>query len=137
MVPFDSMGYTLEIERFENELVLRAAKDTRAASSSLLDPARAKKINHALARVEQALLAPAGLDGRPWYKQTLFAPGRYAGYADEVMAGVSEAVDRQDSVVIRHKGDSVAAALRRPEARLDEVTGLHLHRIETFLVYNF
>jgi len=102
----------------------RASAALQTISSTPLDPARALKINRALAGVEQAFLAPEGLTGRPWYKHTIYAPGSYAGYAAGVMPGVSEALDRHDSAGLRREEDTLAAALRRAAARLDEITRL-------------
>jgi N-acetylated-alpha-linked acidic dipeptidase len=77
-----------------------------------------------LASVEQSLLVPEGLAGRPWYKHTIFAPGSYAGYAAEVMPGVNEALDRNDPAGFHRESDVLAAALARAAVRLDEVSGM-------------
>jgi N-acetylated-alpha-linked acidic dipeptidase len=102
----------------------RASAALQSLSSVPVDPARALKINRALAGVEQAFLAPEGLSGRPWYKHTIYAPGSYAGYAAGVMPGVSEALDRHDPATLTREEDALAAALRRAAARLDEITRL-------------
>ncbi len=49
------------------------------------------------APAETALLAPAGLPNRPWYKHTIYAPGEYTGYAAVVIPGVNEAIEAKDS----------------------------------------
>jgi N-acetylated-alpha-linked acidic dipeptidase len=74
--------------------------------------------------VEQDLLAPDGLSGRPWFKHTIFAPGSYLGYSAEILPGVSEALDRRDLVALQHEADSLAAALNRAAARLNQVAAL-------------
>lgn len=102
----------------------RAADALRMISATPLDPANAEKINRELAAVEQALLAPSGLVGRPWFKHTVYAPGSYAGYAAEVMPGVSEALDRNDPGTLRQEAGSLSAALLRASARLDEIARL-------------
>jgi N-acetylated-alpha-linked acidic dipeptidase len=148
ILPFDYAAYASEIAHFAGDLAVRAGAQTngetklksvtdaatelsaaasrasqalQAASSAALDPAKAMKINRALAGVEQAFLAPEGLSGRPWYKHTIFAPGSYAGYAAEVMPGISEALDRRDTATLRREEESLAAALRRAAARLDDI----------------
>ena len=148
ILPFDYAAYASEIARAANDLAVRAGAQTNgetklksvtdaagelsaAASrasqalqgiaSSTVDPAKAMKINRALSSVEQAFLAPEGLSGRPWYKHTIYAPGSYAGYAAEVMPGVSEALDRSDAGTLRREEESVATALRRAVARLDDI----------------
>ena len=151
ILPFDYAAYASEIGRAGNELVSRAAQEPaqlaslkpvsdasaqlkasaeresqmlRALGFDSLDPAKGRRINRALADVEQALLAPGGLAGRPWFQHTVYAPGSYAGYAAETMPGVSESLDRNDLGTLRTEADVLAAALRRAAARLDEVAGL-------------
>jgi N-acetylated-alpha-linked acidic dipeptidase len=148
ILPFDYAAYASEIARAANDLAVRAGAQTngetklksvtdaagelsaaasrasqalQGISSSTVDPAKAMKINRALSSVEQAFLAPEGLSGRPWYKHTIYAPGSYAGYAAEVMPGVSEALDRSDAGTLRREEESVATALRRAVARLDDI----------------
>jgi N-acetylated-alpha-linked acidic dipeptidase len=93
-----------------------------AISPAALTPAEERELNHTLAGVEQSMLAPGGLVGRPWYKHTIFAPGSYAGYAAEVLPGVNEALDRSDAATFHREAESLAAALDRAAARLDDVT---------------
>jgi len=148
VLPFDYASYASEIAHAANDLAARAGAQTngetklksvtdaagelsaaasRASqalqdiSSSTVDPAKAMKINRALSSVEQAFLAPQGLSGRPWYKHTIYAPGSYAGYAAEVMPGVSEALDGRDTTTLRREEESLASALRRAAARLDDI----------------
>jgi N-acetylated-alpha-linked acidic dipeptidase len=102
----------------------RASLALRVISAAPLDPERTEPINRDLVGVEQAFLAPEGLAGRPWFKHTIYAPGSYAGYAAEVMPGVSEALGRNDPSTLRREADSLAGALLRASARLDEVARL-------------
>jgi N-acetylated-alpha-linked acidic dipeptidase len=151
LLPFDYAAYAAEIARAADALASRTAKQPEQAailkpvvdasaqfsasaarasqalaalSSQSLDPAKAREINHALAGVEQALLSPDGLSGRPWFKHTVYAPGSYSGYAAEIMPGVSEALDRGDLQVSQREANSLAAALRRAAGRLDDVARL-------------
>jgi N-acetylated-alpha-linked acidic dipeptidase len=144
VLPFDYAAYGAEVLRHvsdlegrvkaqgEGKLDLRGVREAAAAFSSA--GARAQKalaanagragLNRALARVEQELLNPEGLVGRPWYKHTVYAPGRYAGYDVAYLPGVREATDRGDWETARREADALAAALRRAAARLDEVARL-------------
>jgi N-acetylated-alpha-linked acidic dipeptidase len=150
ILPFDFPAYASEIERMTSDRFHRAVRDEdrqslqpaldaaaklsasasrasealRAISGSPLDPAKASQLNHAIAEVEQALLAPDGLVGRPWYKHVLYAPGSYTGYASMPEPGVTEALDRNDSATLRREADSLAAALTQVAARLDQITRL-------------
>jgi N-acetylated-alpha-linked acidic dipeptidase len=102
----------------------RASTALRVVSAEPLDPEKTDRLNLELAGVEQALLAPEGLAGRPWFKHTIYAPGSYAGYAAEVMPGVSESFGRNDPATLRLEADSLASALLRASARLDDVARL-------------
>jgi N-acetylated-alpha-linked acidic dipeptidase len=150
ILPFDFPAYALEIEhittnrirravRDEDEQALEPALDAAArlsisasqASQALhaawgvpIGPAKASQINHAVAAVEQAFLAPDGLAGRPWFQHVLYAPGSYTGYSSIEEPGVTEALARNDSATLRHEADSLVAALLRASARLDELTRL-------------
>ena len=149
VLPFDYAAYAAEIAHAASDLAVRSGAQTNGetklksvtdaaaelsaaasrasqavqnASSHTIDPANAMKLNRALANVEQAFLVPEGLNGRPWYKHTIYAPGSYAGYAAEEMPGVSEALDRRDSAALHREEDALAAALRRAASRLDDIT---------------
>jgi N-acetylated-alpha-linked acidic dipeptidase len=102
----------------------RASAALRAISPASLTIAKQQELNHALAGVEQSLLVPEGLMGRPWYKHSIFAPGSYAGYAAEVMPGVNEALDRNDPAALHREADALVAALGRAATRLDQVAHL-------------
>ena len=150
ILPFDFPAYALEIEHMTTDRIRRAVRDEdeqalepaldaaaklsisaarasealHAVSGAPLDPAKAAQINHAIAAVEQAFLAPDGLVGRPWFQHVLYAPGSYTGYSSVEEPGVTEALDRKDSATLRHEADSLLAALTRASARLDEITHL-------------
>jgi N-acetylated-alpha-linked acidic dipeptidase len=78
-----------------------------------------KTLNLALRRAESALLSPAGLPNRPWYRHTIFAPGEFTGYAAVVIPGVNEAIDAkspqlaaQQLAILTQALDRAASALR-------------------------
>jgi N-acetylated-alpha-linked acidic dipeptidase len=78
-------------------------------------------LNAALRAVENDLLAPDGLPGRPWFRHTIFAPGEYTGYAAVVIPGVNEAIDARDSGRAEAQLANVTAALVRATETLEEV----------------
>jgi N-acetylated-alpha-linked acidic dipeptidase len=59
--------------------------------------------NLALARAEQALTDPQGLDHREWYKHLIYAPGFYTGYGVKTMPGIREAVEDRPDVVVAQR----------------------------------
>ena len=96
-----------------------AAAGAAVRKVQLAPGANAAALNAALRNVESALLDPAGLPRRPWYKHTIFAPGEYTGYAAVVVPGVSEGLDAADADRTRAQIASVAAALNRAAAVLE------------------
>jgi N-acetylated-alpha-linked acidic dipeptidase len=149
ILPFDYPTYTSEIEhRFTDRFqaaseadqdileptleaagqlsasALNASDALHAISGESIDPAKAEQINRLLVSVEQALLAPEGLTGRPWFKHLIYAPGSYAGYTAEVLPGITESLERNDSTALRHEASALTGALLRASARLDDVTRL-------------
>jgi N-acetylated-alpha-linked acidic dipeptidase len=78
-------------------------------------------LNSSLRAVEDDLLAPDGLPGRPWFRHTIFAPGEYTGYAAVVIPGVNEAIDARDAGRAQAQLANVTAALVRATESLEEV----------------
>jgi N-acetylated-alpha-linked acidic dipeptidase len=151
ILPFDYAAYASAIERSVSDLESRAAQhpDEMTALKPVADasaqftasaaraedalhvisaeglaPANLERIDRALPTVEQSLLSPDGLAGRPWFKHTIYAPGSYAGYAAEMMPGVTEALEGDDPATLRREAESLSAALLRASAQLDEIARL-------------
>ena len=76
-------------------------------------------LNTALRDAETALLNPAGLPKRGWYRHTIYAPGEYTGYAAVVIPGVAEGIDAVDYGRTQSQLDALAAALNRSAAILE------------------
>ncbi len=74
-----------------------AAAAAHAHSLQIAPSSNVAQLNQALRQTETALLSPAGLPNRPWYRHTIYAPGVYTGYAAVVIPGVNEAIDAKDS----------------------------------------
>ncbi|MBI3671126.1 MAG: M28 family metallopeptidase [Acidobacteria bacterium] len=148
LLPFDYDAYATEIDRYRNELEVlakvspegkldfsalrdaaaalktsaaRAQKALEAHGGVPMDATRATALNRQLVDVEQALLAPQGLTGRPWFRHTIYAPGTYTGYSAVLLPGVREALDRKDWDTARRETSSLVEALHRAAARLDEI----------------
>jgi N-acetylated-alpha-linked acidic dipeptidase len=86
-----------------------------------LRPQNLDQVNRALVEVEQALLLPEGLPGRPWFKHAIFAPGTYTGYAAVPLPGVHESVDAGDFEEARRQLEAVTAALNSAAAQLESL----------------
>ncbi|KAI0804436.1 hypothetical protein GGR55DRAFT_317592 [Xylaria sp. FL0064] len=55
-----------------------------------------RSVNTKYKNIERAFLYPGGLDGRPWFKHVVFAPGLWTGYAGAVFPGLVESIDDND-----------------------------------------
>ena len=53
------------------------------------------RINASLAQIDQLLLDPQGLPGRPWFKNLVYAPGTLTGYGAKTLPGVREAIEQR------------------------------------------
>ncbi len=72
-----------------------SAADATLGRASDLPPATQARINASLARIDQLLIDPAGLPGRPWFKNLIYAPGTLTGYGAKTLPGVREAIEQR------------------------------------------
>ena len=139
VLPFDYPAYAREIFGYLIQARNRAAArgldldfasafnavgDFEAASHAvhqrqLEPPADAANLDRALSSVEPALLLPAGLPRRPWYRHSIYAPGEFTGYEAVVIPGVNEAIDASDAPRAQSQLDALAQALNRAAAALN------------------
>jgi N-acetylated-alpha-linked acidic dipeptidase len=118
VLPYDYVAYAKEIASYLEAAQRKAAEasmnqldfaSANAAAGRFLSAAQLvspqvsaaggdlDRINRALRQTEAALLSPAGLPNRPWYRHTIYAPGEYTGYAAVVIPGVNEAIEAKDT----------------------------------------
>jgi N-acetylated-alpha-linked acidic dipeptidase len=62
------------------------------ANGAKLSPSQVAKLQGLMGSIEQTLLAESGLPGRSWFKNVIYAPGRYIGYGATTLPGVTEAI---------------------------------------------
>lgn len=55
-----------------------------------------RRTNGQYKHLERHFLYPEGLDGRPWFKHVVFAPGIWTGYAGATFPGLVESIDDKD-----------------------------------------
>jgi N-acetylated-alpha-linked acidic dipeptidase len=84
----------------------------------LTPPKDTSTLDRALTAAERALLLPAGLPRRPWYKHSIYAPGEFTGYEAVVIPGVNEAIDAADTPRAQAQLDALAQALNRASTAL-------------------
>lgn len=66
-----------------------------AAKGGNLAPAARAKLNGLLRDIDQLLIDDRGLPGRPWFKNLVYAPGRFTGYGAKTLPGVREAIEER------------------------------------------
>jgi len=57
---------------------------------------RARSVNQRYKYLDRAFVHPAGLEGRPWYRHVVYAPGKWTGYMGDTFPGLIEAVRDKD-----------------------------------------
>ena len=134
VLPYDYVAYAREISAYIEAAKRKAADDglasldfaaAESAASRLAAAAgRARalqsapsgdlaRLNLALRQAETALLSPAGLPGRPWYRHTIYAPGVFTGYSAVVIPGVNEAIDARNPTLAAQQLAVLAQAIDR------------------------
>jgi N-acetylated-alpha-linked acidic dipeptidase len=96
-----------------------AAAAAQAHAVQIAPSGNLATLNQTLRQVETALLSPAGLPNRPWYRHTIYAPGEYTGYAAVVIPGVNEAIDAKDATRASEQLTVLAQALNRAAQTLE------------------
>ncbi len=83
---------------------------------------RLAKLQALMLDLDQTLTSSAGLPGRPWYKNLIYAPGRFTGYGAKTLPGIREAIEEQRFSDVDKYMTLTADALKAYAARLDEAT---------------
>ena len=90
-----------------------AAAGTRARARQSAASADPVALNRSLRDAETALLNPAGLPQRSWFRHTIYAPGEFTGYAAVVIPGVNEAISAPDGPRAQSQLTALTTALTR------------------------
>ena len=83
-----------------------------------------EEINRLLFTSERLLTREAGLEGRPWYKHHIYAPGFYTGYGVKTIPGVREAIEQEEFDVVEAQILLAADVLNGMAERIDELSSL-------------
>lgn len=69
-----------------------------------------RQVNNKYKYLERKFLYAEGLDGRPWFKHIVFAPGKWTGYAGATFPGLVEGFDENnDDIVVKWVGITTKA----------------------------
>lgn len=102
----------------------RLAKSARAADGltgrlDTLPAATRAKVDALLGPIDQTLLDPEGLPGRPWFRNLVYAPGTLTGYGAKTLPGVREAIEQRRFDDARAYVTKTAAVLNAYAGQLD------------------
>jgi N-acetylated-alpha-linked acidic dipeptidase len=107
----------------------KAAETARAGGGAVLAKEDIGAVDATLMSVDRALLDPEGLPGRPWFKNLLYAAGKYTGYGVKTVPIVREAIEQRqwseaDAGVIRTAKvlGAAAAVIDRAASQLEALT---------------
>ncbi|HYK80109.1 MAG TPA: transferrin receptor-like dimerization domain-containing protein [Micropepsaceae bacterium] len=96
---------------YDSALAATGAKQSDKIRSQLFELTR---------QTEESLAPDIGLPGRTWYKNLMYAPGRFTGYDPKTMPGVREAVEEERWEDADRYAVITASALGAYADRLDE-----------------
>jgi N-acetylated-alpha-linked acidic dipeptidase len=115
----------LALENASDHLTRAAgAADAVLADEQSLPPATQARINAALQNIDQLLLDPQGLPGRPWYRNLITAPGTLTGYGAKTLPGIREGIEQRRFDDARAYVQRTAAVIEAYADRLDQVAAL-------------
>lgn len=113
-----------EVSAEVDNLKAAAAKFEAAYSAAAAGGKGSAEINASILAVEHTLLQPAGLPGRPWYKNQIAAPGVYTGYSAKTLPGIREAAEAGRYEEANAQAKVVAATLRAYVAQIGKATAM-------------
>jgi len=101
-----------------------AFDSTLAAKGPGLSKAQRDRLDAATRTLDQSLLRDEGLPFRPWYRNMVYAPGRFTGYGAKTLPGVREAIEERRFADATAYIGLTAQALGAYATRLDEATAI-------------
>ncbi len=102
----------------------RAYDDALAKNASRLSAAQTARVDALMLDIDQTLAPDLGLPGRSWYKNLIYAPGRFTGYEAKTIPGVREAIEDRRWADANRYAKLTADALNAYSDRLDEATAV-------------
>jgi N-acetylated-alpha-linked acidic dipeptidase len=97
---------------------------TSALASTTLTPAQAAKLGETLQGIDETLLSPGGLPGRPWYANLVYAPGLETGCGVKTLPGVREGVEGRRWAEADRYAALTADVLNAYSDRLDQAAAV-------------
>ncbi|HEY2106253.1 MAG TPA: transferrin receptor-like dimerization domain-containing protein, partial [Candidatus Binataceae bacterium] len=102
----------------------KAYDDALAKNASHLSAAGLARLQTLMIDIDQTLAPAIGLPGRSWYRNLIYAPGRFTGYGAKTLPGVREAIEDRRWADANRYVKITAAALDAYSDRLDQATAV-------------
>lgn len=102
----------------------KAYDDALAANGARLSGADLARLQGLMQSIGQTLLLEKGLPFRDWYKNSIYAPGRFTGYGAKTLPGVREAIEEERWADATQYIGLTAGTINAYSARLDEATAV-------------
>jgi N-acetylated-alpha-linked acidic dipeptidase len=106
------------------EIAAKTYDDALAEKGASLSPESRTRLMALMQTIDQTLAPPVGLPGRPWYKNLIYAPGRFTGYGAKTLPGVREAIEERRWPDADRYAKLTADALDAYSARLAAATSV-------------
>jgi len=102
----------------------KAYDDAVTANGARLSAADRARLQGLMQSIGQTLLLDKGLPFRDWYKNSIYAPGRFTGYGAKTLPGVREAIEEERWNDATQYIGLTAGTINAYSARLDEATAV-------------
>src|SRR5216683_7973066 len=102
----------------------RSAPPFQQKTVNIGSGARLARLQSLMFDIDQTLAPNVGLPGRAWYKNLIYAPGRFTGYGTKTLPGVREAIEDQRWADANRYAKLTADALKAYSDRLDKATAV-------------
>ncbi|MBV9991107.1 MAG: M20/M25/M40 family metallo-hydrolase [Alphaproteobacteria bacterium] len=102
----------------------KAYDDAFAANAASLSADRKARLRELMRSIDQTLTPEVGLPVRPWFKNLIYAPGRFTGYGAKTMPGVREAIEEERFDDANRYAGLTAGALNAYSDRLDQAAAV-------------
>ncbi len=110
------------LDQASARLKASAQRFQRLYDSPALSAAQKSALGRSVQGIDLTLMADAGLPGRPWYRNLLYAPGLETGYGVKTEPGVREAIEQRRFDEADRYAAITAAALNAYADRLDRAS---------------
>jgi N-acetylated-alpha-linked acidic dipeptidase len=102
----------------------KAYDDALAKNAATLSAANLARVQMLMLDIDQTLAPEVGLPGRSWYKNLIYAPGRFTGYEAKTLPGVREAIEDRRWPDANRYAKLTADALNAYSDRLNKATSI-------------